>query len=489
MQDELFRKGCDAPRPAVVHPIVRHRARPWLCLNGDWQFATDGDDVGIAERWYAPDREFDGRIQVPGNWVTQGVGGTGALRQTVGYEGPRVGKGSYQGTAWQCTRVAVPDAWAGRRFFLKFGGVMPTLALWVNGQFIGARFTGGANSFQYEVTESVQPGAEAVITAAIDNRLGADVINGDLENWMAFSGIFGHVELEAAASTHVDRVFIVPETDQHRAVHRVRLNNATASDVRVVVKCQVSDQDRAGQYSAAQEVAVPARGEIEVAVPVAMKGFGHWSPAHPNLYRSNVELRDPESDELLDGFSTRFGMRSIESRDGRVVLNGRPIFLRGSRFEGMFPVEVSPPTERSYFREALQRYRDCGFEYLRTPFIPPIEYYDMADEVGMMLQIELPIASIEHKRWLLAELFAERCNHPSFVTYSMSNELYEKPGENVDLVDLVRTWDPTRLAIDTDGARGAGPRRAASDLRSLAALRQRAAGLRRIHARDQPGHE
>ena len=162
----------------------------------------------------------------------------------------------------------------------------------------------------------------------------------------------------------------------------------------------------------------------------------------------------PNAEHPSDTWVGRFGMRTIASRDCRIWLNGKPIFLRGSRFEGLFPVNVSPPTERDYYRQALQRYKDFGFEYLRTPWLPPTEFYDAADEVGMLLQIELPEASLEYKRWMLEELIAERCNHPSLVTYSMSNERYEQPGKLVELYHLAKKLDPTRLAIDTDGAGG-----------------------------------
>ncbi len=452
LNQELWAEGSLIPRPAVVNSIVANPVRPLIRLAGEWEFATDPEEVGVEEGWFQPDHPYPDQILVPGNWASQGVGGLGRLPD-LGYPNARMVKGGYQGVAWQRIKVTIPAEWADKLIFLKFGGVMSNLALWVNGRFIGARYTGGAPGFQYEITDAVQPGEAAAIVAAIDSRL-ATPIRGDLENWAFFSGIFGHVELEAVDAVHLGHVFIIPDLANQQAVYRIRLQNSGPAAAETVVECAVTSLDGQEQYSASSKITIPAQGEAGLDVPVTMTSVRPWSPQDPNLYRAEVRLYAADTEEVIDGWASRFGMRTIESRDCRIWLNGKPIFLRGARFEGLFPVHISPPVDRAYYREALQRYKDFGFEYLRTPFLPPTEFWDMADEVGIMIQVAPCVSTFEYNRWLLEELIAERCNHPSLASYEMSNERYANPGDAVDLYYFAKQLDPTRLALDTDGAGG-----------------------------------
>src|SRR5436190_21420370 len=51
-----------------------------------------------------------------------------------------------------------------------------------------------------------------------------------------------------------------------------------------------------------------------------------WSPENPKLYDATLEL--VRNNQVLDRVKSYFGFRTVEARDGRVYLNGKPIYLK-----------------------------------------------------------------------------------------------------------------------------------------------------------------
>jgi hypothetical protein len=95
-------RGADVapPSPAVVNTVFRSELRPWLSLDGEWDFALDPKDIGENERWFSTGKPFDMKIHVPGAWEAQGVGEPG-LRQPTSLEYIRIPlRHEYVGSAW-----------------------------------------------------------------------------------------------------------------------------------------------------------------------------------------------------------------------------------------------------------------------------------------------------------------------------------------------------------------------------------------------------
>jgi hypothetical protein len=194
-----------------------------------------------------------------------------------------------------------------------------------------------------------------------------------------------------------------------------------------------------------------------------------WSPESPALYRLRVEagaLRD----------SVRFGFRRVEERDGRVLLNGRPVFLKGNA--------INPPgrnvpdslSENPRFARDYVRYlRSAGVNIIRLTKTSQA-WLDACDELGMMLfqgsygtpkggtSAAPPGAPMEESlRWYREEVLAPLANHPSVVIYVLANEQasdeipYKSRGGERWQAFLsrayasLREWDPTRLYIGNAG--------------------------------------
>jgi hypothetical protein len=157
-------------------------------------------------------------------------------------------------------------------------------------------------------------------------------------------------------------------------------------------------------------------------------------------------------------------MREFKVERGRFLLNGKPIFLRGYGDDCIFPNTIAPPADREEYRRRLQVVKDYGFNYARHhSWVPLEEYLDVADELGVMVQPEFPIAyrwdlatTPEGKRFYLEQwetVIKLHRNHPSIVTWCMGNELYDSFDLAPEMYRLAKQTDPTRLVIDSDGCR------------------------------------
>lgn len=129
-----------------------------------------------------------------------------------------------------------------------------------------------------------------------------------------------------------------------------------------------------------------------------------WSPEACNLYRAVVTLAAPATSTsssttlgggaaVLDTATTRFGVRTIVTDGYKFMLNGRRVFLTGFGDDAIYPRTVSPPRNKSFYEKKVGVVRSLGFNFVRHhSHVLPTEYFDAADELGLMVSPELPCA-------------------------------------------------------------------------------------------------
>ncbi len=449
------------PRSGQVRPIGTKPDRQVIRLDGEWEFRMDPEAVGESQRWPQGTTPFPHRIHVPGNWNAQGFGGVG---DGVGLNWDGTAnrslpiRGSYYGVGWYRKRIRVPETWSEKQLVLKFAGVMPNLKLWVNGDFVGARYTSGT-SVCYDVTRFTENGKENVITLSIDNRASRTAYQSHLQRYPLWGGIYDSVDLEARAPTFIDRVFIVPDLGRSGARFHVRLQNTTPEAVKGRLILQVRDPDAQGpEFKRDFTVTLTSNEGRQLDLLLDMPGANRWSPSSPFLYEAELRWHTADS---VDSWTDRFGLRQICARDGRILLNGSPFLVRGMHFSYFFYDTLSPWLSIEEYRKVLEKYREYGFNYLRVPMQPPRDFFDAADEVGVLIQLALDYVSDSvyelapsFQRLQLEGVFRQHGNHPSLVAYELSNEkMYGTPAL-AQLYFRAREMDPTRLIVDSDGVLG-----------------------------------
>lgn len=429
--------------------------RDRLALDGVWSFELDPEDIGQKQGWFAGMSRMSAKIRVPGAWQAQGVGKpVGVLRH------------HYEGAAWYGRNVAVPSAWHGKKIELVVGGAFTYTTAYVNGLLAGVH-EGFSTPFRFDITPLVKPGSTNAIVLRVVNvkdplKPQRRVLNvrdtSDLAGALNFAapwgGIYRSVSLEAHEPVWVERIAITTAIAPAAAKLTVRLRNDSDTELQGEVDVRIVPRGGSEGARGATEVRLPAgsAGEVGVTVPVADARL--WSPESPNLYEARVALR--KSGRTLDSTSQVFGFREIRTEGQKLLLNGRPLYLRGYGDDSSEMLTGAPPSDKAVYLERLRTAKALGFNAVRFhSTTPAAECFEAADEVGILVAAELPVAYQEyllpHKDLLRNEvvrIIDTHRNHPSFFFFTMGNEfgLHRIPDERAKEVFLVAVRELVLLA-------------------------------------------
>jgi len=426
--------------------------RATISLDGRWQFRMDPQGVGQAERWFDAGTTFKAQIRVPGAWGAQGFGQPG---QKVRH--------SFVGKGWYRRQVDIPETWRGRRIFLTIGGVHRYAKAWVNDTLLGEHI-GYLSNFEYDITRHVEPGKKATLAFCVDSeqRWDVDCLTGCVDiidaMFVPWGGIWGHVALEARNEAWLTDLFVRPGIDPPSCrVSVVPVGKADGAAVRMEVL------DAAGEAVATETTLLKGSPKAGRAVEIAARipRAKLWSPSAPYLYTARLSLVD--GPRTIDSIETRFGLREIRIDGPHILLNGSRIFLHGYGDDSVYPETVAPPTDKAAYVKRLKLAREYGFNHVRhhSHFLP-VEYYEAADEVGMLVSPELPIAYMDYYRrakGAALELYKTEWssairrlrNHPSILDWCMGNEFWHGLPIAPQLYRIAKSLDPTRPVIDSDG--------------------------------------
>ncbi len=451
--------------PARVNPVVENPAERRVALEGDWRFRLDPDDVGVGDEWYRRPDHIAAPIAVPGCWQGQGFGGDGEDEVWDFRLRARVFRATYRGTGWYARTLRVPGEWVGQRLWLNFGGVHPSAEVWLNGEAVG-RHDLPFVPFGFEVGDLLRPEADndLIVRVSEHHRL-----YGLAYNWQGnWSGLYRAVELTATGPACLDRVHLRPEVSGRVLRLNARIGGGVEALGQMALRVTVTSPGGA----AAEEAEIPvAVGEASADIPVPDPIL--WSPDAPNLYRVDVEL--VAAGAVLDALSERTGFLELGADGGRFLVNGEPYYIRGTGDFLSCPETGCPDTDRDRWRRKLKALRDYGYNQVRCQsYVYTPEYYDVADEVGLLVQGEMgmlgawggqteqhvyawPAPTPDHypvlkRQW---DLVVERdLNHPSACIYCMSNELPNEtlfPRTAWSCYHDTRALKPNAFVIWTDG--------------------------------------
>jgi beta-glucuronidase len=421
-------------------------SRQVIALDGFWDFLPDPKEEGRKSGW-SNGLSSARPIAVPGSWNDQ-------------FEDLR----DYCGTAWYQTRFEPPAGFAAeRRVWLRFGSVNYLAEVWLNGESLG-RHEGGHLPFQFEISGRLRP--ENLLVVRVDGQLAPDrvppgnVPSNPLDtfsndqypattyDFFPFAGIHRPVLLYTTPVESIADLTVRTAIDGREGRVRVRVEANTRAAASARLRLQGHGPDL--------QVEVPVSGqsaEAELRVPDAV----FWEPGQPNLYRLTAELL--RSGQVLDRYSLNVGIRTVEVRGEALLVNGKPVFLKGFGRHEDFPVTgrglVPPVVIKDY---SLMRW--IGANSFRTSHYPYSEQMmDMADRLGFMVIDETPAvglffveAGLERRlnlcRQFTREMIARDKNHPCVIMWSLANEPHSTrpPAKSFfrTLYDLAKSLDDTR---------------------------------------------
>jgi len=282
-----------------------------------------------------------------------------------------------------------------------------------------------------------------------------------------WNGVLGSLRLSAVDRVAVERVVVFPRLGSERAIE-VTATCANAGSQPVTGTLVLTLRRRSANTSSSpvaptefrQPCQIPAGGgavRIKWILPRDV-AIAPWDEFSPELYELETTLTDVAS-ASPSVVTTTFGFREIAARDGEFWLNGHRIFLRGDLECAIFPLTGYPPTDDASWRKLLQQAKTWGLNHLRFhSWCPPEAAFAVADELGLYFQIELPHWSLvvgqDPATWQFLQKEADRIvaeygNHPSFLLFSMGNELQGDFDQINALVQRLRASDPRRLHTAT----------------------------------------
>ncbi|MDR0335787.1 MAG: hypothetical protein LBI18_01715 [Planctomycetaceae bacterium] len=456
---------------AVVNPVLRSTHQSVISLRSDWEFVTDPEKVGVKNEWMKPNTVWQNKrtINVPGNWETQGVGEPGMSTPWKIHwdQGPRLLRHIYIGSAWYRKNFQVPQEWKNKRIWLKVGGVRAQGWFWVNGKPV-AHVTQYCGSFRYDITDLVKPNEETVIVAQIRNDIPART--GQVSSCHIWGGIYRDIEIEATPETHLANVecfgdFDTKKVNVHLELAHFDNTKEKTADVQIDIKTLDPDQPIKPLTTVGtlrKTIELSNKNLTESIQTLDLSDFRAWSPESPNLYLAEVTLYDKDGKNITHGWSERFGIKKMEVRGKQFYLNGKPYFLRGFGDDYVYPETFISPIDRDVHRKHLKIARESGFCYVRHHTHCEIpEFYEAADELGVMIQPELPyypffghhtveFFDFDPKRDL-NELIDHRRRYVSQTSYSMGNEGHLGTPLDIELKEIVHQRDPGRLVTHNDG--------------------------------------
>jgi hypothetical protein len=360
--------------------------------------------------------------------------------------------------AWYQREFESPLGWleSDRVVILGFGAVDYFAEVWVNNVKVGEH-EGGYLPFEFDITSATRPGANT-LTVRVEDPLEifAEIPHGKQSWYGMLSGIWQSVWIESRAATHIQRVRITPSRDAVDVA--VTLSQPLISGQ--TLKIEVISPD--GTLAARAETPAlnyhPSTG-LRTSLPITDPQV--WDVDSPNLYTLRIATNADEVNES-------FGFRTIETRDGKILLNGRPFYLRGALDQDYYPELICTPPSQEYIEEQFRQAKAMGLNCLRIHIkVADPRYYAAADKIGLLIWTELPNHSLltedtkRRARETLAGMVERDWNHPSIGIWTIINESWgidlTDPSQRAWLAEMVhwlKALDPTRLVADNSACWG-----------------------------------
>lgn len=427
-------------------------------LNGIWQATlADGTSGAMNLPGTLDENQLGGTDATPNKWHPDVDLGKAqyALKEGAPIETRFTRKFKYEGEARISNTILIPP-YEGERLFVKVERARALrllvdeveLPAWKMGTITSPyifELTGvaaGEHRFTF-LSDNSYPGMpkDAILfsSAATDETQ---------TNW---NGLLGELSLYTKTPIFLSFAGIYPE-GAHGVVTELTVKLRISSTLAGTFQLKLTSDALASEII--EEVSVE-EGENEIFLHnlAISDNLHYWDEEDGFLYPMTISLGD-------DVTTLSFGIRTIgDNGAGRLSLNGRTIFLRSEANCGEFPETGYEPMTVEAWREILLRYRSYGINCVRFhSHTPPEAAFTAADALGMMMQPEFchwnPVDAFEsdesyayYQRELVStlELLA---NHPSFVMFTLGNELQAKDlGKErmTELVSMAKELDSTRL--------------------------------------------
>ncbi|WP_342647649.1 glycoside hydrolase family 2 TIM barrel-domain containing protein [Mucilaginibacter sp. CSA2-8R] len=439
-------------------------ARKTTSLNGKWQYIVDPYETGFYDYRYKELNQKNGdaywntdiqkdrtekkehgyidkySIEVPGDWNHQKPEFT-----------------FYEGTIWYKKSFDYKPV-QGNRYFVYFGAVNYRADVYLNGKKLGMH-KGGFTPFNFEIPAGILKEKDNFLVVKVDNKRYADEVPTLNTDWWNYGGITRNVcVVELPQSFIQDFVLQLKRPVDGKAPAAspdasgwVKINNPRAGETITVEIPELKFRKQ-----------IPASGET-TALNLKLPKLQLWSNATPKLYKVVVSTKTNRVEDKI-------GFRTIEAFGKQVLLNGKPVFMRGISVHGEIPQDVRRAYSQADAMQLLTQARNLGCNMVRLAHYPHDETMTrLADSLGVLVWSEIPVywtinfgstEVLNKAKAQLAEMIYRDHNRASIIIWSVGNETPISPTRTDFMHSLIteaKRLDNTRMvsaALEVNYASG-----------------------------------
>ena len=430
-----------------IPQVANILGRQTMSLNGAWNYIVDVQEEGYYDYRMNPypwgffmnakpqkpedliEYDFDKSptMTIPGDWNTQD-------KRLFFYEG----------TVWFKKSFEFHPK-ANRRTLLYFGAVNYDAHVYVNGKKAG-HHVGGFTPFNYDVTDFLNDGENTLIVK-VDNKRHAEDVPTQIFDWWNYGGITRDVKLVSVAPTYIQNYKLQLDKTLAKGQRQIRFSaklNKAEGGLPITL--------RIPELKIEKTLATDNAGIIQSSIfNIPSKKLQLWSPENPKLYKVEMLL----GEEVLQD---EIGFRTIETRGKQILLNGKPIFLKGISIHEEKANGGGRANSTEDAHTLLSWAKELGCNFVRLAHYPHNEYaVREAERMGILVWSEIPVywtiawtnpETYTNAERQLTDMIARDQNRANVIIWSIANETPHSAERDAFLSRLAkhaRTLDDSRL--------------------------------------------
>lgn len=416
---------------ATADEMIFDKSRKKESLNGIWHYALDQYDSCISQKWYEENYYDEGGNLLPvdysfDEWDTMNLPCCwNTFDKTLLH---------YEGSVIFTRRFFFAKKNNDERVFLKIGAVNYLCRVFLNKKYVGIH-RGGSTPFFFDITDFLEHSNRIVIQA--DSTRRDEQVPPAVTDWYNYGGIYRNIEIIRVPKIYIKdfRIYLEPKSDFRKIHVKITLSEKVNSSAEIEIneldiKRKITVKDGVGEllFEAAPKL---------------------WSPEEPKLYDMSVSCGN-------DSVSDRVGFREISVEGMDILLNGKPVFLKGISCHEDSALNGKALNDKERL-ENLHLVKELGCNFMRVAHYPHNEKMArLADELGLMLWEEIPVYWGVHfdsddtyadAKNQLNELITRDFNRASVIIWSVGNENQDTDDRLKfmgGLAEFAHQTDPTR---------------------------------------------
>jgi beta-galactosidase/beta-glucuronidase len=447
--------------PRAEYPRPDFVRENFTCLNGEWDFVYDDEDLGLSQKWYQNTGDiFDKKIVVPYTYLCELSG---------------IDDQDFHDIVWYRRKVLFKKEHEQDRLLLHFGAIDHIADIWIDSYHV-CHHEGGNTPIEIDVTEEVKGAEEHVITVrAFDDSFDFAITRGK-QFWEKKSsgifytrtvGIWQSVWIEEVPPIYLSRVRITPDLDERMIDIEMELAGGKEATASLSISLK-------GKELLADKVEIKnGKGRVKYWLDSAITLDWHhqeswtWSPDNPVLFDVEYAICGCGENCIEDKVKGYFAFRKINVVNGRILLNNRPYVMKMLLDQGYFRKGLLTAPTDDDLRKDIEYTKEMGFNGVRKhQKVEDPRFLYWADKLGLLVWGEGPssyeysqLAVERHTReWL--EILRRDYNHPCIIAWVPLNESWgvheildreDEQAHSLALYYLIKSIDRTRLVISNDG--------------------------------------